>query len=108
VRDVAAVHSSLWPEDHNERGILNVALLTGQVNVWDAKTGVIETGPDARKRVDLATGAIITEPATPGWNKLPKPVPPSLRSQSAVNVQSICIQLAQSLRNHRSIEGIFT
>lgn len=39
VRDVAAVGSSLWPEDHNERGILNVAVLTGQVNVWNAKTG---------------------------------------------------------------------
>ena len=25
----AAVHSSLWPEDHNERGILNVAVLAG-------------------------------------------------------------------------------
>jgi hypothetical protein len=62
VRDVAAVHSTLWPEDHNERGILNLAVLTGQVNVWNAETGVIATGPDAGKRVDLETGAIITEP----------------------------------------------
>jgi hypothetical protein len=31
VRDVAAVHSTLWPEDHNERGLLNIALLTGQI-----------------------------------------------------------------------------
>jgi len=29
VRDVAAVHSSLWPEDHNERGILNLSVLAG-------------------------------------------------------------------------------
>jgi hypothetical protein len=29
VRDVAAVHSTLWPEDHNERGILNLAVLIG-------------------------------------------------------------------------------
>ena len=27
VRDVAAVHSTLWPEDHNERGILNLNVL---------------------------------------------------------------------------------
>jgi hypothetical protein len=31
VRDVAAVHSTLWREDHNDRGILNMAVLTGQV-----------------------------------------------------------------------------
>ncbi len=29
VRDVAAVHSSLWPEDHNERGIVNLNVLAG-------------------------------------------------------------------------------
>ena len=29
VRDVAAVHSTLWPEDHNERGILNLGVLIG-------------------------------------------------------------------------------
>lgn len=33
VRDVAAVHSSLWPEDHNERGILNLDVLTGKVAI---------------------------------------------------------------------------
>jgi hypothetical protein len=27
VRDVAAVHSTLWPEDHNDRGILNLNVL---------------------------------------------------------------------------------
>jgi hypothetical protein len=37
VRDVAAVHSTLWPEDHNERGILNVGILTGAIPVYDAK-----------------------------------------------------------------------
>jgi hypothetical protein len=37
VRDVAVVHSSLWPEDHNERGILNVAVLAGQVAIQAAK-----------------------------------------------------------------------
>lgn len=29
VRDVAAVHSTLRPEDHNERGILNLGVLIG-------------------------------------------------------------------------------
>lgn len=33
VRDVAAVRSTLWPEDHNERGILNIAFLTGEIPV---------------------------------------------------------------------------
>src|SRR4029450_1853723 len=33
VRDVAAVHSTLWPEDHNERGILNLDILTGKVQI---------------------------------------------------------------------------
>jgi hypothetical protein len=28
-RDVAAMHSNLWPEDHNERGILNLNVLAG-------------------------------------------------------------------------------
>ena len=63
VRDVAAVHSTLWAEDHNERGMLNLALLTGQVNVWDAKTAIIETGPDKGQRVDVETGIIITGPS---------------------------------------------
>ena len=30
VRDVAAIGSTLWPEDHNEPGILTVAYLTGE------------------------------------------------------------------------------
>jgi hypothetical protein len=63
VRDVAAVHSTLWPEDHNERGILNLAVLTGQVNIWDDKTGIIDHGPDKGQRVDLETGIIITGPS---------------------------------------------
>src|SRR5262249_25526641 len=30
VKDVAGVHKTLWPTDHNDRGILNLAVLTGQ------------------------------------------------------------------------------
>ena len=50
-------------EDHNERGILNIRLLTGQVNVWNAETGIIGIGPDKGHRVDLETGIIITGPS---------------------------------------------
>ena len=63
VRDVSAVGSSLWPEDPNERGIINIGVLTGQVNVWDANTGIICSGPDEGQRVDLETGIIITGPS---------------------------------------------
>src|SRR5260370_36595047 len=41
VRDVVAVHSSLWPEDHNERGILNLNVLAGNVAL-QVKSGVSE------------------------------------------------------------------
>jgi hypothetical protein len=33
VRDVTAVHSTLWPEDHNERGILQIGILIGEDKV---------------------------------------------------------------------------
>jgi hypothetical protein len=45
VRDVAAVHSTLWPEDHNERGILNVNVLAGgraAVQIVQQEPGVSE------------------------------------------------------------------
>lgn len=60
MRDVAAVHSTLCLEDHNERGILNSGVLTGQVNVCQTKTGIIRSGPDKGERADLETGIIMT------------------------------------------------
>jgi hypothetical protein len=63
VKDVASVHSILWPEQPEANQIINFGILTGQVNVWDAKTGVIDTGPDKGQRVDLETGIIITGPS---------------------------------------------
>jgi hypothetical protein len=63
VKDVASVHSTLWPQQPQTNQILNVGILTGQVNVWDAKTGVIDTGPDKGERVDIETGVIITGPS---------------------------------------------
>ena len=50
VRDVAAVHSTLWPEDHNERGILNVGILTGAIPVYDAKTGEVVSGSGCKRK----------------------------------------------------------
>jgi hypothetical protein len=50
VRDVAAVHSTLWPEDHNERGILNIGILTGAIPVYDAKTGEAVSGPGCKRK----------------------------------------------------------
>ena len=63
VKDVASVHSTLWPEQPQTNQILNVGILIGQVNVWDAKTGLIDTGPDKSERVDVETGVIITGPS---------------------------------------------
>jgi hypothetical protein len=63
VKDVAGVHSTLWPEEPQNNQILNIAVLTGQKNAWDAKTGIICSGPDKGERVDLETGIIITGPS---------------------------------------------
>lgn len=37
VRDIAAVHSTLWPEDQYERGILNLNVLAGAVQINTGK-----------------------------------------------------------------------
>jgi hypothetical protein len=50
VRDVAAVHSTLWPEDHNERGILNIGILTGAIPVYRAETGEVLSGPGCKRK----------------------------------------------------------
>jgi hypothetical protein len=36
VKDVAAVHSTLWPEENQREPILNLAVLTGQIQLEDA------------------------------------------------------------------------
>ena len=45
VRDVTAVHSTLWPEDHNERGILNIAIVTGQRKIRRVSEVQAESSP---------------------------------------------------------------
>jgi hypothetical protein len=45
VRDVVAIGSTLWPEDHNERGILNVNVLAmgaAAVRIVEPERGVSE------------------------------------------------------------------
>jgi hypothetical protein len=45
VRDVAAVHSTLWPEDQNERGILNLNVLCNKSLVQ-----VVQPLPDSKEK----------------------------------------------------------
>jgi hypothetical protein len=63
VKDVAGVHKTLWPEETQNNQILNLAILTGEMNVWNHETGIIDTGPDKGQRVDPETGLIITGPS---------------------------------------------
>src|SRR5262245_42296071 len=46
VKDVAGVHKTLWPEENQNNQILNIGILTGQMTVWKAKTGISDSGPD--------------------------------------------------------------
>jgi hypothetical protein len=62
VKNLAGVHKTLWPEDHNERGILNLDLLTHKVNVYDAKTGLCVDGPDKGTFKALEDGIAQSEP----------------------------------------------
>jgi hypothetical protein len=60
VKDVASVHSTLLPEEDRSE-LIQGAILIETANVWDAETGIVETGPDAGKRVDPETGEIVSE-----------------------------------------------
>jgi hypothetical protein len=61
VKDVAGVQKTLWPEETHPE-LIDGAILLGTANVWDAKRGIVETGPDAGKRVDPETGEIVSGP----------------------------------------------
>jgi hypothetical protein len=54
VRDVAAVHSTLWPEVQREE-ILSLALLTGQVEIRDAREA------DGQSVDDTSNGKLVAE-----------------------------------------------
>jgi hypothetical protein len=44
VKDVAGVHRVLWPEDQPTNQILNVGILTGEIPIYDARTGLDMNG----------------------------------------------------------------
>src|SRR4029077_15378964 len=48
VKDVAGVHSVLWPEQPKTNQILNVGILTGAIPVYDSKTGEEVSGPECK------------------------------------------------------------
>ena len=45
VKDVASVHGTLWPEEKKTNQILNVGILTGEIPVYDHRTGELDNGP---------------------------------------------------------------
>jgi hypothetical protein len=48
VRDVSAIHSSLWPEE-SSTPLIDGGILIGTMNVIDARSGYVESGPDKGK-----------------------------------------------------------
>jgi hypothetical protein len=54
VKDVASVHTTLWPEGPKTNEILpGSGILIGTMNVIDARTGEVDSGPDKGKFIDL-------------------------------------------------------
>jgi hypothetical protein len=60
VRDVSAIHSSLWPEE-SRTPLIDGGILIGTMNVIDARTGEVNSGPDKGKFIDLEAGEIVSE-----------------------------------------------
>ena len=70
VKDVASVHGTLWPEEtHGE--LIDGGILIGTMNVWDARTGEVNSGPDKGKFIDLETGEIVSEQREEKRKELP-------------------------------------
>jgi hypothetical protein len=62
VKDVASVHTTLWPEGPKTNEILpGSGILIGTMNVIDARTGEVASGPDKGKFIDLETGETVSE-----------------------------------------------
>ena len=53
VKDVAGVHSVLWPEQPKTNQILNVGILTGAIPVYDSKTDEVVSDQEEEKRKEL-------------------------------------------------------
>jgi hypothetical protein len=60
MRDVSAIHSSLWPEESSTL-LIEGGILIGTMNVIDARSGYVDSGPDEGKFIDLGTGEIVSE-----------------------------------------------
>jgi hypothetical protein len=70
VKDVASVHGTLWPEE-THREVIDGGILIGTMNVWDARTGEVNSGPDKGKFIDLETGEIVSEQREEKRKELP-------------------------------------
>lgn len=72
VKDVASVHTTLWPEGPKTDEILpGSGILIGTMNVIDARTGEVGSGPDKGKFIDLETGEIVSEQREEKRKELP-------------------------------------
>ena len=74
VRDVSAIHSSLWPEE-SSTPLIDGGILIGTMNVIDARTGEVNSGPDKGKFIDLETGEIVSEKREEKKKELPSSGP---------------------------------
>ena len=62
MKDVASVHRTLWPDEPKTNEILPGSwILIGTMNVIDARTGEVASGPDKGKFMDLETGETVSE-----------------------------------------------
>jgi hypothetical protein len=76
VKDVASVHTTLWPEEPKTNEILpGSGILIGTMNVIDARTGEVDSGPDKGKFIDLETGEIVSEQREEKRKELPSSRP---------------------------------
>jgi hypothetical protein len=72
VKDVASVHRTLWPDEPKTNEILpGSGILIGTMNVIDARTGEVDSGPDKGKFIDLETGEIVSEQREEKRKELP-------------------------------------
>jgi hypothetical protein len=74
VRDISAIHSSLWPEE-SSTPLIEGGILIGTMNVIDERTGHVDSGPDKGKFIDLETGEIVSEQREEKRKELPSSGP---------------------------------
>jgi hypothetical protein len=70
------VHTTLWPEGPKTNEILpGSGILIGTMNVIDARTGEVDSGPDKGKFIDLETGEMVSEQREEKRKELPSSGP---------------------------------